>query len=89
LVAAYKAGDSIAELAARFSINRSTVFKHLQTADVARRYPALDSNQCDEVCRLYAKGLNSTEIGKTFAVSADTILRALKRGGIKIRDTKY
>jgi len=85
----YEAGDSIAELPSEFEINRSTVFKHLQTTNIARRCPALDPDQCDEVCRLYEEGLNSNEIGEMFDVSADTILRALRRGEVKIWDTRF
>jgi DNA-directed RNA polymerase specialized sigma24 family protein len=41
-----------------------------------------------EVCRLYEGGLNSTEIGRIFDVSGDTVLRALHRAGVEIRDPR-
>jgi DNA-directed RNA polymerase specialized sigma24 family protein len=85
LAEAYKAGTPINVLADEFEIDRSTVLKHLQGMDIPRRYPALDPEQCQEVCRLYVAGLDSSEIGQLFDVSADTVLRALRRGGIEIR----
>ena len=82
LAEAYKSGTSIKILADEFEIDRSTILKHLQGMDIPRRYPALDPEQCQEVCRLYAGGLNSTEVGKTFDVSADTVLRVIRKNGI-------
>jgi DNA-directed RNA polymerase specialized sigma24 family protein len=86
LAESYKAGIPINDLAARFGIDRSVILKHLKAMDIPRRYPALDAEQSQEVCRLYQVGLNSTEIGKLFDVSADTVLRALRRNGIPIRE---
>lgn len=85
LAEAYKAGRPINDLAAQFGIDRSAILKHLKTLDILRRYPALDPDQCEEVCQLYGGGLNSTEIGQIFDVSADTVLRALRGGGVDIR----
>jgi len=82
LADAYKAGASINDLAAQFGIDRSTILNHLNAMDIPRRYPALDPDQCEEVCRLYREGLNSTEIGQMFDVSADTVLRVIRKNGI-------
>ena len=85
LVEAYKAGTSIKDLADEIGINRSTILKKLQGMGIPRRYPALDQGQCQEVCHLYERGLNSTEISQMFDVSPDTVLRAIRRGGVEVR----
>ena len=86
LAEAYKAGTSIKDLAGEFEVDRSTILKYLQGMDIQRRRPALDSEQCKEVCRLYQGGLNSSEIGQIFNVSPDTVLRALRRARVRIRN---
>jgi DNA-directed RNA polymerase specialized sigma24 family protein len=85
LAEAYRSGRSIKDLVDQFEAERSTILKHLQAMDIPRRYPALDPDQSQEVCRLYVEGLNSTEIGRLFRVSADTVLRALRCNGVGIR----
>jgi DNA-binding CsgD family transcriptional regulator len=85
LAEAYKSGTSINELAAQFGIDRSTILNHLKSMDIPRRYPALEPDQCEEVCRLYEGGLNSTQIGQIFDVSPDTVLRAIRKNGISPR----
>jgi hypothetical protein len=74
LAEAYKAGTPINNLAAQFGIDRSAILKHLKAMDIPRRHPALDPEQCVEVCRFYEGGLPSTEIGQIFNVSGDTVL---------------
>jgi DNA-directed RNA polymerase specialized sigma24 family protein len=78
--------QEINDLAAQFGIDRSAILKYLKAFDIPRRRPALDPRQCEEVCRLYAGGLNSSEIGRIFDVSADTVLRAMRRAGVSIRN---
>jgi DNA-directed RNA polymerase specialized sigma24 family protein len=85
LAEAYKSGTPINDLADGFGIDRSAILKHLKALDIPRRYPALDPDQSAEACRLYESGLNSTEIGQIFDVSADTVLRILRRAGTRIR----
>jgi DNA-binding CsgD family transcriptional regulator len=86
LAEAYKAGTSIKTLADQFEVDRRTVLNYLKELHLPRRHPALNADQSEEACRLYESGLNSTEIGQLFDVSADTVLRTLRRSGIGIRN---
>jgi DNA-binding CsgD family transcriptional regulator len=86
LARAYNAGTSIKDLAVQFEINRSTVLAHLADRVIRRRHPALNPEQKAEVCRLYEEGLSSTEVGLIYDVSPDTILRAAREMGIKVRN---
>jgi hypothetical protein len=81
LVGAYEAGKSMKDLAPEFAINRVTVSNHLRRAKIAIRQVGLAPEQTAEVVHLYQIGWSSGRLGNHFDVSADTVLRTLRRVG--------
>ena len=86
LIAAYKMGVPINELARQFVIHRSTVLDHVNRAGTKRRYPALGRLEVEEASQLYRAGKSLREVGKHFGVHASTVGQYLVRAGIKLRD---
>jgi DNA-directed RNA polymerase specialized sigma24 family protein len=85
LIAAYDAGKTMKELAAEFDINRLTVSAHLRRASVRPRRGGLDHEQAVEAARLYEAGWSSGRLAERFGVSADNVLKVLRRTGVAIR----
>jgi DNA-binding CsgD family transcriptional regulator len=73
------------ELAAEFGINRLTVSAHLRRSNIPVRPDGLDQEQAVEVAGLYEAGWSSGRLAKRFGVSADTVLKVLRREGVRIR----
>lgn len=73
------------ELAAEFGINRVTVSSYLRRADVPLPRLGLGPEQTVEVARLYGTGWSSGSLAEHFDVSADTVLKVLRRAGVAIR----
>jgi DNA-binding CsgD family transcriptional regulator len=84
-VAGYQGGKTTKELAVEFSINRLTVSAHLRRAKVPTRRKGLDQERAVEVAVLYEAGWSSGQLATRFGVSADTVLKALRREGVRIR----
>ncbi len=85
LVAAYRAGGTIDELATRFSVHRTTVMGHLTRLDVARRRRGLSAEQIGDAAKLYAQGWSLARVGERFAVSGETVRVAFQKAGVAIR----
>ncbi len=85
LVAGYKAGRTMRELAAEFGINRMTVSAHLRRARAPLRRAGLSAEQTAKAVDLYEAGWSSGRLAERFDVSADTVLKALRRTGVPIR----
>jgi hypothetical protein len=87
LIAAYADGNSVLQLAARFNIHRTTVLAHLERNVVPRRRssPKLSDGDVHQAAVLYCDGLSLKVIGVRFLVAPDTIGKALRRMGVKIR----
>jgi hypothetical protein len=73
------------ELAVEFGINRLTVSVHLRRALVLPRRGGLDQEQAVEAARLYEAGWSSGRLAERFGVSADNVLKVLRRTGVAIR----
>jgi len=60
LIAAYKEGNSVAQLVARFNVNRTTVLAHLDRNSVPRRQtgPKLSAEDVARAAGLYRDGLS-------------------------------
>jgi DNA-binding CsgD family transcriptional regulator len=86
MVPDYQAGAKIKDLAARYRINRSTVFGHINRTGVRRHYPALVSEEIMEATQLYQSGRSLAAIGRHLGVNASTIRTALLRAGVAMRD---
>jgi len=85
LVAAYRSGKTMKELASEFGIHRTTVSSHLTEQRVPVRRGGLDQERKAEAVRLYDEGWSSGRLAERFGVSADTVLRVLRRAGASIR----
>jgi DNA-binding CsgD family transcriptional regulator len=85
LIAGYRSGKTMKELASEFGIDRRTVSTHLRRAGVSSRRGGLDDEQVVEATRLYEAGWSSGRLAERFGVSADSVLKALRRAGMAIR----
>jgi hypothetical protein len=85
LIAGYNAGKTMKEMASEFDINRLTVSAHLRRASVRPRRGGLDHEQAVEAARLYETGWSSGGLAERFGVSADNVLKVLRRSGVVIR----
>ena len=84
LVAAYRSGQAMTELARQFRVERRTVAAVLDRASVSRRYE-LTAGQLKEAAQLYEAGWSAARLGERFGVSPDTMLQRLRRFGVAIR----
>ena len=87
LVSEYEAGSTVAELVARYQVNRSTVGAHLRRAGVTARTnkPKLSATDIHEIIELYASGQSLLVIGKKYGVNAETVRRKLTKAGVQMR----
>jgi DNA-binding CsgD family transcriptional regulator len=86
LVAAYRRGVSVQELAASFQINRTTVLGHVGRQGVPKRYRrALQGNDINRAVTLYAEGRSTEWVADGLGVAASTVRRALKDAGVTMR----
>ncbi len=86
LVAAYRRGVPVEELAASFRINRTTVLGHVRRRGVPMRdRRALQGDQVDLAAQLYAGGESADCVAAQLGVAASTVRRALKEAGVTMR----
>jgi DNA-binding CsgD family transcriptional regulator len=88
LVAAYRGGMTMNDLARTFGVHRLTVSAHLRQHAVPIRRRGLDQKDVPEAARLYEAGWSSLRLGEKFGVSPDTVLAALRRARVRIRPGK-
>ncbi len=88
LVADYRAGRTVYELAAQFGINRKAVSKHLHARGVTMRMRGLSPAQIDEAVRLYGEGASLARIGQKLGVDAGTVHARLRERGVRMRDAQ-
>lgn len=82
----YVRGMTIYELAAKFSIQRQTVSKHLHRMGVPMRQQGLSDDQIDRAAALYEEErLTLKQVGAKLGVDAGTVRLALVRRGVKMR----
>jgi transposase len=86
LAAAYDAGATVKELAATFGVHRNTVTLGLDRQGVTRRPRSLTLAQVERAVELYAEGWSVARIGDTLDVWGSTVLRALQKAGVRLRD---
>jgi len=84
LVDGYQAGAPVNELARQFGIHRETVSAHLRRAGVPRRYRILGEDAVADASRLYTDGWPLVRIAEHLDVSANTVHRALQKGGVPL-----
>lgn len=74
LVASYRDGSTILELASDFGCDRKTVIRYLKLNCVETRYRRLLSEeQIEESAALYEQGMSLAKLGKRFGVDPKTI----------------
>lgn len=87
LVDGYCAGETVYELAARFSIHRATVSAHLHRQGITLRRQGLNAEGIAHAVRLYQDGWSVARIGHRLGVDATTAWTAIKNQGTRMRDT--
>lgn len=88
LVAAYRSGATLREVASQFEVHRTTASKHLERRSVRRRRRSLEPVERAEAIRLYEAGLSVAEVGKRLGFDGGTIWLALRQAGVRLRDTQ-
>jgi hypothetical protein len=86
LIAAYRAGIPIRELAAHHGVHRATVMQIVERAGEPRRYPALGPGDIQRAAEMYACGMSLAAVGTALAVNANTVRLALLKAGVRMRD---
>jgi DNA-binding CsgD family transcriptional regulator len=87
LVAGYRRGATVYELADQFGIRRATVAEHLKRRGVAMRYQSPTEVEVDDMVCLYEAGLSLVAVGERLGVAARTVLRHIRLRGVQTRDT--
>lgn len=87
LVTGYQAGATVYELAAEFGITRATVSEHLKRQSIQMRLRPPTAETIDVIVRLYEQGLSMVRVGERTGVTAGTVLKYLRAGGVQTRDT--
>jgi DNA-directed RNA polymerase specialized sigma24 family protein len=85
LVAGYEAGATIYQLAARFSIHRTTVSAHLHRKGIELRGRGLTGGGVAEAAHLYLSGWSLERIAVKLEVDDETVRSALRQLGVKMR----
>ncbi|WP_286959586.1 hypothetical protein [Arsenicicoccus sp. UBA7492] len=85
LVAQYRKGATLVELASIFGVNRRTVAMHLTRREVTTRRGWFDPSRINEAADLYLSGLTLVEVGVKVGVGPQAVRRALASHGVVIR----
>lgn len=85
LVAAYREGARVKELATTFGVHRTTVTAVLRRCGVRLRPVGLGIDQLEEAYRLYAEGWSVARLGEYFGVDGTTVWRGLLARGVAMR----
>lgn len=85
LIAAYRQGLSLRDVAEKFGVHHRTAAAHLvRRGEPLRRRP-LSAAQIAEAVRLYESGMTLLAVGLELGVSQGTIRRAVAAQGVTIR----
>jgi transposase-like protein len=87
LVAAYRAGDNVEQLAERFGVHRTTVLAHLGRRQVQLRptFTCWDHDDLTAAVALYASGASLASVAAQFGVDPSTVANRFRRAAIAIR----
>jgi hypothetical protein len=86
MVAGYRAGSTILELASRHDCDRKTVIRYLKLNCVETRYRRLSPTHIDEAVRLYESGLSLIKVGKKVGADPKTVKARLIERGVEMRN---
>jgi transposase-like protein len=87
LVAAYRGGSTLRDLASRYGVHRHTVRRRVACAGLTPRYRALGPAEVVEATRMYASGMSLAAVSGLLGVHANTVRSALIKAGIRTRDS--
>jgi transposase len=86
LLAAYRAGDLVRDIAARFGVSRTTVIGHVTRGGLQRRRDgAWTPSELAEAARMYAEGRSLAEVGEHFGVDKGTVANRFLKAGLPVR----
>ncbi|ADX73319.1 MAG: hypothetical protein CMH36_10630 [Microbacterium sp.] len=85
LVAQYREGATLVELASVFGVNRRTVATHLARREVTIRRGRFDPSRIHEAADLYLSGLTLVEVGMKVGAGPQAVRQALASHGVVIR----
>lgn len=85
IVAGYKSGLRMNELARKFNCHECTIRYKLRDAGINNYKPKLDDNQIAKMVELYQSGLSLDTVGKKVGVSREAVRKHITAQGVKIR----
>jgi hypothetical protein len=85
LIARYKAGETVKELALCHGLHRETVSKILTRHGIARRPKGIGPIRLAEVFSAYESGSSLAAIGKALDVDPGTVALALRKANVPLR----
>lgn len=86
LVASYRNGADVMDMAKRYRVNRTTVMAHLRREGVPPRHPgAVTPENIDRAVRLYEAGESAEFVAGELQVAPSTVRRVLKKAGVTMR----
>jgi uncharacterized protein (DUF433 family) len=85
LVARYRAGDNMQELARNWRLHRTTIAEHLRRAGVPVRQRGIPHDRLDEAVLLYAEGWSCLRLAERYDCDNETVRQTLKRAGVMLR----
>lgn len=85
LIAQYRQGSSLRDLAAAFGVHHRTAAEHLARRGEPMRPRGLQAKFVPEATRLYESGMPLVEVGRRFGVSQGAVRHALASRGVEIR----
>lgn len=87
LIAKYRAGASIRDLAVEFRCGPTTVRKKIKAAGLTLPLTPPTKVQIDEMVRLYESGLSLARTGQRVGFTSKTVQKYLRGRGVRVRDT--
>ena len=87
LIAAYRTGVNITQLAAEYAIHRTTVAAHLDRHGVPRHCEetAWNDESLGQAAERYATGSSLADVADQFGIDAQTVADRFRRAGIPVR----
>jgi transposase len=76
MIATYRAGATLRQIAAQFGFHRDTVSAALEGEGVTRRFHQRVDVDLDQADELHAAGLSITEVAKAMGIGRTTLIKA-------------
>ena len=88
LIAEYRTGLTIYQLATRFGCHRTTVSECLKARGIQMRRRPLCEEQIIEAIRLYQSGLSVAKVADQVGAKSETVRLRLIERGVQMRDSR-